>query len=88
MPDQTISDPKAQPFGVLALAGIILGILLAMVKAFVWSRGAFSAEVEGYAFAAAMIPGATAYAIAGRRKARNPNRFALSFPLLSTFLAA
>jgi dipeptide/tripeptide permease len=41
--------------------------------------------VFGYALAAAVIPGAIAYAIAGRKKVRNPNKFALSFLLLSIF---
>jgi len=85
MPDQTISDPKTQPFGVLALLGVVVGILLAIAKALVWSRGAFSAEVVGYAFAGAVIPGGIAYAIAGRKKVRNANKFALSFLLLSIF---
>ena len=72
----------AQGFSVLASVGIIVGVLLAVVKALVWSKGAFTSEVFGYALAGAVIPGAIAYAIAGRKKARNPNRFALLFLLL------
>ena len=69
-------------FSPLAYAGIIIGILLAIVKAFIWSRGNFTAEVFGYALAGALLPGAIEYAIAGRTKVRNPNRFALAFLLL------
>ncbi len=76
---------QAQGFSVLASAGIVVGVLLAVVKALVWSKGAFTSEVFGYALAAAVIPGAIAYAIAGRKKVRNPNRFALSFLLLCIF---
>jgi hypothetical protein len=85
MPNEPIPDARAQGFGGLAYTGIIIGILLAILKAFVWSKGVFTAEVFGYALAGALIPGAIAYAIAGRKKVRNPNRFALSFVLLCLF---
>jgi ABC-type Fe3+-siderophore transport system permease subunit len=78
-------DTKAQGFGPIAYLAIIVGIALAILKVIVWSKGRFTSEVFGYALAGALIPGAIAYAIAGRKKARNPNRFALSFLLLSIF---
>jgi ABC-type Fe3+-siderophore transport system permease subunit len=67
------------------VVAIITGIALAILKAFVWSKGVFTSDVFGYAFAGALIPGAIAYAIARRKKERNPNRFALSFLLLCIF---
>jgi len=85
MPTQLTADAKTQGFGVLASIGVIVGIFLAIVKAFVWSKGAFTSEVFGYALAGALVPGAIAYVIAGRKKVRNPNRFALSFLLLCLF---
>lgn len=85
MLNEPIPDARAQGFSVLASIGIIVGILLAILKAFVWSKGVFTAEVFGYALAGALIPGAIAFAIAGRKKVRNPNRFALSFLLLCIF---
>jgi hypothetical protein len=70
---------EARRFSALAYVGILVGIFLAIVKAVVWSKGALTSEVFGYALAGALIPGAIAYAIAGRKKARNPNKFALCF---------
>ena len=74
-----------QGFGLTAWIGILFGILIGIAKAFIWSRGAFGSEVFGYAVAAVLVPGAIAYAIAGREKVRNGNRFALWFLLLSVF---
>jgi uncharacterized membrane protein len=85
MENRPNTDGQAQGFSALAYCGIIVGICLAIVKALVWSRGAFTSEVFGYALAGAVIPGAIAYAIAGRKRVRNPNRFALWFLLLSIF---
>ena len=82
MPSPPPVGSQSWQFSPLAYVAIIIGILLAIVKAFVWSGGIFTGEVFGYALAGAMIPGAIAYAIAGRRKVRNPNRFALAFLLL------
>lgn len=80
------TDGQAQQgFSVLAYVGIVVGICLAIVKALVWSKGVFTSEVFGYALAGALIPGAIAYAIAGRKKVRNPNRFALWFVSLCIF---
>jgi ABC-type Fe3+-siderophore transport system permease subunit len=72
-------------FSALAYVGIIVGVFLAIVKALVWSKGAFTSEVFGYAVAGALLPGAIAYAIAGRKKVRNPNKFALCFVALCVF---
>jgi hypothetical protein len=83
--NEPIPDAKAQGFGAMAYVAIVVGIALAILKAFVWSKGAFTSEVFGYALAGALIPGAIAYSIAGRKKARNPNKFALWFLLLCVF---
>jgi hypothetical protein len=85
MSNEPIPDAKAQGFGAMAYVAIVVGIALAILKAFVWSKCAFTSEVFGYALAGALIPGAIAYAIAGRKKARNPNRFALWFLSLCIF---
>ena len=69
-------------FSPLAYVGIVIGIVLAIAQALIWSKGVFTSEVFGYALAGALIPGAIAYAIAGRKKVRNANRFALAFLLL------
>jgi hypothetical protein len=66
----------------LALAGIAVGLTLAILKALIWSGGTFNAEVLGYALGAAILPALIAYAIAGRRKVRNPNRYAFWFMVL------
>jgi hypothetical protein len=79
------TDGQAQGFSVLAYVGITVGICLAIARALVWSKGVFTSEVFGYALAGALIPGAIAYAIAGRKKVRNPNRFALWFVSLCIF---
>jgi hypothetical protein len=83
--NESSHDSAAQGFGTLAYVGVVVGILLAVVKAFVWSKGVFTSEVFGYALAGSLIPGAIAYAIAGRKKVRNPNRFAIVFVLLCLF---
>ena len=46
---------------------------LAIVKA----KGVLNAEVFGYKLAGAVVPGAIAYAVAGRAKERNSKQFAL-----------
>jgi hypothetical protein len=89
LPMSTTSMPETNPrtgrFSPLAWMGIVVGILLAIVKALIWSKGVLNAEVFGYALAGAVVPGAIAYAIAGRAKVRNSNRFALWFLLLCVF---
>jgi hypothetical protein len=74
-----------QVFGLTAWIGILFGVLIGIAKALIWSRGAFGSGVFGYAISAVLVPGAIAYAIAGREKVRNGNRFALWFLLLSVF---
>lgn len=83
MADKTIIDSKAQTFGPAAIIAIIVGVIVTIVKAFIWSKGNFNAQVVGYALAGALIPGAIAYAIGGRQKTGSPNKFALWFLLLS-----
>jgi hypothetical protein len=85
MDNRLSADEQAPSFGVMAYVGIIVGICLAIVKTFVWSKGVYTSEVFGYALAGALIPGAIAYAIAGRKKVRNPNRFAIWFVSLCIF---
>lgn len=72
-------DIQPWRFSSLAYVGIVIGIVLAIAKALVWSKGVFTSEVFGYALAGALIPGAIAYVIAGRRKVRSANKFALAF---------
>lgn len=79
------NKPVKHGFGLTAWIGVLFGILIGIGKALIWSKGIFSSEVFGYAVAAVVIPGAIAYAIAGREKVRNGNRFALWFLLLSVF---
>ena len=79
MANPPIHDIQPWRFSPLAHVGIIIGIVLAIAKALVWSKGVFTSEVFGYALAGALIPGAIAYFIAGRKKVRNANRFALAF---------
>ncbi len=85
MSSEPIPDAKALGFSAMAYVAILVGIALALLKAFVWSKGVFTSEVFGYALAGALIPGGIAYAIAARKKVRNPNRFALWFLLLCIF---
>jgi hypothetical protein len=54
-------------------------LLLCFVRAWIWCKGNFTAEAQGYAFSGVLMWGGVAYAIAGRRKVRNPNRFGLWF---------
>jgi hypothetical protein len=76
---------EKQRFGLTAWIGVLFGILIGIGKSLIWSKGAFSSEVFGYAVAGVLIPGGIAYAIAGREKVRNGNRFALWFILVSVF---
>src|ERR1700690_3766512 len=78
-------DIQAGSPGILAFIAIIFGIALAILKAWIWSGGIVNAEGFGYALAGIIIPGLIAYAIAGRTKVRNPNRFALVFCGISLF---
>lgn len=71
--------------GWLGVAGSVVGIFLAVVKALVWSRGIVSAEVLGYAEAGILIPLLIAYAIAGRQAKRDWDKFGFWFAALSLF---
>jgi hypothetical protein len=85
MTDNPVTNSNAQQFGIPALVAVIVGVLLAIVKALVWARGKFDGQVMGYALAGALVPGAIAYAIGGRRRTGSPNKFAFWFLLLSIF---
>jgi len=78
-------ETKPKTFGVLALLGLIVGVLVAFFRAWVWSAGSFNDEAFGYAIGGLFIPGLIAYAIAGRKKVRNLNRFAFAFCALCVF---
>jgi len=73
------NPPAFNHLGIFAIAGIAVGILLAFFRAWIWSGGDFGGEAVGYAFSGVLIPGLIAYAVAGRKKARNLNRFAFVF---------
>jgi ABC-type Fe3+-siderophore transport system permease subunit len=84
----TNPQPSAVPqrrIGWLGVAGIVTGVLLAVVQALVWSAGVVSNEVEGYAAAGILIPLLIAYAIAGRKAKRNWDQFGLCFAGLALF---
>ena len=87
MAEISLQDNKSAKhgFGPTAWIGVLFGILMGIGKALIWSRGMLSSEVFGYAVAAVFVPGAIAYAIAGREKVRNGNRFALWFLLMNVF---
>ncbi len=71
--------PPAKSFGVLPWIGVAVGIFLAFANAWVWSGGVWTDESLGYALGGLIFPGLIAYAIAGRKKVYNPNRFGLWF---------
>jgi hypothetical protein len=83
MSNQTNSDAIKPTFSLFATIGVVAGVALAIIKAVIRSKGAFTSEMFGYDLTGALIPGAIAYAIAGRRNVRNFNRFSLCFLLVS-----
>ncbi len=85
MNDATSSSkgPAVNFLGILAILGIVAGIFLAFLRAWIWSLGEFGGEAFGYALSGVLIPGLIAYAIAGRKKVRDLNRFGLAFFLVS-----
>ena len=89
--NDTTSSPNGPAFnflGIFAILGIVAGIFLAFFRAWIWSSGEFGGEAFGYALSGVLISGLIAYAIAGRKKARNLNRFGLAFFLVSAFAFA
>jgi hypothetical protein len=66
---------------------VLLGIALSAAKAFLWSRGAWNAEVSGYAIGTLLTSSLVAYGIAGRKKSRKPVVFGLIFVSISFALA-
>ena len=80
-----IKEPKSRALFFVACFAIVAGILLAFFRAWVWSYGLFTPKAFGYAVGAILLPAVIAYAIAGRRKVRNFNRFAFIFGSLSIF---
>ena len=65
---------------------MLAGIALSLAKALVWSRGAWNAEVSGYAIGAVLMSSVVAYLIAGRKKNRKPVLFGLIFVGISFVL--
>lgn len=65
---------------------VLLGIALCVVKALLWSRGVWTAEVSGYAIGAILMSSVVAYLIAGRKKNRKPVAFGLIFVAISFVL--
>jgi hypothetical protein len=90
MNDTTSSPPGPEVnfLGIFAILGIVAGIFLAFFRAWAWSSGEFGGEAFGYALSGVLIPGLISYAIAGRKKARNLNRFGLVFFVVSVFAFA
>jgi hypothetical protein len=80
------SGPAVNFLRIFAILGIVAGIFLAFLRAWIWSSGEFGGEAFGYALSGVLIPGLISYAIAGRKKARNLNRFGLAFFLVSAFV--
>jgi len=74
--------------GIGAVVAIVVGTLLSFWRAWVWSGGAFGGEVLGYALSGVLIAGLIAYAIAGRKSARSPTRFALAYCVVSALVFA
>jgi hypothetical protein len=75
--------------GLGILAVVALAVLAAMVRPVDPGTQSFQdGERIGGLFASLLIPGLIAYAIAGRKKARKPNQFALIFCLTGIFLLA
>jgi Co/Zn/Cd efflux system component len=60
-----------------------IGVLLNIVHALIWTRGEPSGEMLGYAVGGVLVSGAISYLIAGRRKHRNWNKFAVWFCCMS-----
>jgi hypothetical protein len=90
MNDTTSSPngPAFNLFGAFAILGIVVGIFLAFLRAWIWSSGEFGGEAFGYALSGVLIPGLISYAIAGREKVRDLNRFGLAFFLVSVLVFA
>jgi hypothetical protein len=77
--------PPHSPFrwGVVVFF-MLLGFVLSIEKALLWSGGAWNAEVSGYAFAGIVIPLLISYAIAGRRKNRKLVLFSVIFAAIAS----
>jgi hypothetical protein len=90
MNDTTSSPngPAVNFLRIFAILGIVAGIFLAFLRAWIWSSGQFGGEAFGYALSGVLIPGLISYAIAGREKVRDLNRFGLAFFLVSAFVFA
>jgi hypothetical protein len=79
MPTPVVPTPPSKPFGLIFWVCMVLGVLLSLMTAQTWSHGEWTGEAQGYAFGCLLVPGLIAYALAGRRKVRNPSLFALLF---------
>jgi hypothetical protein len=83
--------PPAEPpkMSILAALGMMAIILFAMIAAFTGLAEGDSAEKVGYRIGTLIgllaLPGAIAYAIAGRKAVRNLNQFALWFCVVGVF---
>jgi hypothetical protein len=78
-PAPVVPTPPSKRFGMIFWVCIVVGVLLSLSTARVWGNGEWTGEAQGYAFGSILLPGLIAYAIAGRRKVRNPAAFGLWF---------
>ena len=70
-------------YGLIFWVCIVVGVLLSLSTARVWSGGEWTNESQGYAIGCLLLPALIAYLAAGRRKVRNPAHFGLWFCGLS-----
>lgn len=87
-----VTDPASRVMGVPGRIFFVITILIAVAVAVLTpvDPGSESFEVGehiGALFAALGIPALIAYLVAGRKKVRHPNRFALVFCLISGFFS-
>ena len=59
--------------------GCILGVMAAVIRGWIWSRGQMGGEGVGYAVGGILVQSGIAYLFAGRRKKRNWTKFGLIF---------
>jgi hypothetical protein len=78
-----LASVPGKPVKIVGAIAFLLGIGHAWVAAMHWSHHHVTSQAFGFAAAGILIPFLFAYAIAGRRKARDWNKVGLWFFLVS-----
>jgi hypothetical protein len=80
---------KDRFIGVCLLMGcLMIGSMMSLIGALMWSKGELTAETIGYAWGSLLLPGVFSFFIAASSRRKKPLKFSVSFVLGCAFVLA